>query len=219
MGTQYHHERKVDKPKAEPRIEEIGQERKVMSLKPSETRKNTLPLIEERIRECESTLSGLEKYLHDDDIDSYGISRLSKDVFNADKRFTALKNMLEQGNYTLNMLDRGRYIENNLEKLKGSISMYRNAGRLSKIMISGAVSVLGFLAAYSYDGSFGGDVGSMIIVDVFCGAFLGGISYVIMNGIEANPGKYFVQGSHKNPINNISKYSDLFFDDLREKMK
>lgn len=208
MASTYHNSRKKDKPSTKNiKIEEKSP-------------------IEEAIRECENALSSLKRYLYTD----LNSSSLASSVLKADEKFTTLKYYMQQVGYPSDrsVLKYGHEIDANLEKLKRTISLYNGLeGFPSKFMFGAATALLGSLIGCYVGNTTAGDyvalghsVNETVVgATVAFGLFGGMMGCIIMAITEKNPLMYFVQKSHYSPIENITRYSDIFFQDVREKLK
>lgn len=173
--------------------------------------------IEEATINCEKSLYQLEKYSNIGFTPGY-LNKIPPDVLKAKKSFTELKYYIGKLEYSLEDFKYGSYIEHNLKKLQRKVHEYEFLeSTLGKIVAYGGfASIIGSLfgtLACSHTGSvaFGVTVGivsfGMVIVAPATEHF------------EKNYFTYLIQRSHQSPINNIITYSDLFFNDLREKLK
>jgi len=175
-------------------------------------------IIEEVIKNCKDSFSNLEQYLNIG-FTRYYLDKIPPDVLNADKSFTELKYHISKLNCSLEKIDYGNDIENNLEKLQRKVSRYQWLESVpGKVVTYGGIaSIAGFIfgrLAYSW---FGWGVDGGIIVGIFSAVM--SIVAPATESFEKNYITYFIQRSHQSPIENIITHSDLFFTDLREKLK
>jgi len=194
---------------------------KKRELNPKSTKVKERPenSVEEAVTKCEEAFFKLEKYLHYSGFDSSVIERLSIDSLGTSNSFSGLRHCTQSIDYSSEMLDYSKEIENNLENLKKKISLYKRLESGSgKFIICAGISVIAGLIAglrtYSIEGIEAG-IGAGGGLTAAVGAITAGITAAI----EKNIFTPLVQRSHYSPIENIAKYSGLFFYDLREKLK
>ena len=177
------------------------------------------PIIEEATISCEKAFSKLERYLHSEEFDAYVIKGLSKDSLGASKSFSGLMHCTKSIGYSSEMLDYRKKIENNLENLTRKVSLYEwlESG-FGKFMSCAVItSFAGVLSFYSFRAiSLNSGIFACIFLTPTAGLLT---SYLTIEKVKKNIITPIVQRSHHAPIRNIVRYSDLFFYDLREKLK
>jgi hypothetical protein len=221
MVPLYHNLKKTEKPRQESEklvIEQVVERTVEQELFHRSSRE--MNLYKYRINNCEKSLSALQEYLN-----SGGYSSsLSNSVLSAEKSFTNMKDFLTKSGYSLNNFSNGMYIESNLNTLSDILKSYEkrleyNPSARNKALVAGGFATVGGLlgmAGSSSDGFGFGPLAGFLLGAVF----LGGIGIVVASAVvDENPSPPPYKGNHREPIRNIIQYSNVFFDDLRNKIK
>jgi hypothetical protein len=198
------------------------EETKSESIKPEERLKYS---VEEAAINCEKAFSNLEKNLYPSKYLGEGytfpdkLKKLAEDTLDADKSFSNLKYQIERANSSLDVLSYGKDIEDNLEKLKGKVSLYEKLeSGIYRFGVNTGISLI-VGTAIGLPVYFSSTIVAGVSLGIYFAVSCGVILAKLTSEREKNIITPFFERFHYSPIRNIVKYSQPFFYDLREKLK